>query len=695
MHTSDKIYPKYKPSNFESKWVKEWQIADLFQNIAGTEIKDRGSIIYLLYAFAYPSGSGLHVGHVEPQTALDILARYYRMIGKKVFFPVGWDAFGLPAENYAVKTGVHPSITTKKAIRNFKKQVKRIGISYDWCTELSTCDTNYYKWTQWIFLELLKKGLAYKKKASANWCPSCQTVLANEQVIKKTIKCMDLQVCERCESEVLQKKLDQWFFKITKYKDELLKDLEKVDWPQATKEQQRNWIGRKEGININYKLKNIDHSITCFTTRPETNFGATFIVLAPEHDLIKSIIKGKYDDVISNGVKAKIIKYVEQYKKKTGEERMLERRNKSGVDTTLKAINILNSKDMPIWASDFVLSTFGTGAVVGVPGHDKRDFEFAKKFELPVVRVVSENARRGPIVSIDEVQENQGVIINSDFLNGLNVSEAKDVIIDYIEKIGCGKRAISYNLRDWGISRQRYWGAPIPIVYDREGVAHPVKEEHLPWKLPEDVVDFIPKGQPPLEQSIELKERTERLYGKGWRPEYETMDTFVDSSWYYLRYVDVNNNDTFASKERINSFLPVDFYMIGAEHIVLHLLYSRFFTKFLRDNKYLSFDEPFKKMRHQGMILGPDGKKMSKSKGNVITPDEVIKKYGADTLRVYEMFMGPIDSDKPWNELSVQGVYRFLTRVWSLVIPYMNQKGVNSKAKDVVEDDTPRYDTRS
>src|SRR3989344_749262 len=306
MHTSDKIYPKYKPSNFESKWVKEWQIADLFQNIAGTEIKDRGRIIYLLYAFAYPSGSGLHVGHVEPQTALDILARYYRMIGKKVFFPVGWDAFGLPAENYAVKTGVHPSITTKKAIRNFKKQVKRIGISYDWCTELSTCDTNY-------------------------------------------------------------------------------------------------------------KLKNIDHSITCFTTRPETNFGATFIVLAPEHDLIKSIIKGKYDDVISNGVKAKIIKYVEQYKKKTGEERMLERRNKTGVDTTLKAINILNSKDMPIWVSDFVLSTFGTGAVVGVPGHDKRDFEFAKKFELPVIRVVSENARRGPIVSIDEVQENQGVIINSDF----------------------------------------------------------------------------------------------------------------------------------------------------------------------------------------------------------------------------------------------------------------------------------------
>ncbi len=663
----------YDHQKIEEKWQQAWEDAQLFQDTTGnTKHQALSSKLYLLFAFAYPSGSGLHVGHVESKTALDILARYYRMHGKDVFFPVGWDAFGLPAENYAIKTGIPPVETTKNAIDTFRRQLKRIGISYDWANEIATCHPGYYKWTQWIFLQLYKKGLAYQKMGKVNWCPSCQTVLANEQVV-------DGQ-CERCDSQVEQKDMKQWYFQITKYQDELISGLEQVDWPEPTKAQQLNWIGKKTGIDIDYQIEKTDKQITCFTTRPDTNFGATFVVLAPEHEFSQEVAKENTE----------VATYIKKAEKKTELERQQDGKKKSGAFTGYYAINNLNGKKMPIWVSDFVLSGFGTGAVVGVPGHDTRDFEFAQfvndKYpdeKIEVIRVVvASDGDDSPITSVDQVQEEEGTMINSEFLDGLDIHEATVKIMDHLEEKGWGKRVTTYKLRDWLISRQRYWGAPIPIIYDPDGNPHAIKEEHLPWKLAEDV-DFKPTGESPLVSSQELQERTEKYAvenfadvirengwdksGKGWRSEFDTMDTFVDSSWYYLRYTDSRNEEEFASKTQLEKWLPVDFYMIGPEHIVLHLLYSRFFTKFLRDEGYLNFDEPFMKMRHQGMILGPDGKKMSKSKGNVINPDDVVEKFGADTLRVYEMFMGPIEADKPWDVSAVAGVYRFLRRIHFLV----------------------------
>jgi len=419
---------KFFPAEFEARWVKQWSDEGLFQKTYEQKGVTDENKMYLLYAFAYPSGSGLHVGHVEPVTALDILARYYRSIGKKVFFPVGWDAFGLPAENYAVKTGVHPAKTTAQAIENFSRQIKQIGVSYDWATEVATCHPGYYKWTQWLFLQMYKKGLAYKKKAPVNWCPSCQTVLANEQVVEGA--------CERCGHDVIQKEMEQWFFKITEYKDELISGLDKVDWPKATKQQQLNWIGRKNGINITYDIENIHDTITCFTTRPDTNFGATFIVLAPEHLIVQNLIAGKYANIVSELQKKEVAKYFQQALKKTEEERKSEGKKKTGVFTGLYAMNNLNGKEMPVWVSDFVLAGFGTGAVVGVPGHDKRDFQFAATFGLPVVRVVSEQGNIGPISSEEQVQEDEGIMVNSDFLNTLDVHTAKEKIMDYLEEKG-------------------------------------------------------------------------------------------------------------------------------------------------------------------------------------------------------------------------------------------------------------------
>ncbi|MGD9128879.1 MAG: leucine--tRNA ligase [Candidatus Woesebacteria bacterium] len=664
----------YDHQQIEEKWQKIWEKQQLFQNsLAPSKSKSKQAKqakasspssprasktsttpqdkekMYLLFAFAYPSGSGLHVGHVESKTALDILARYYRMQGKEVFFPVGWDAFGLPAENYAIKTGTPPAVTTKEAINTFRRQIKRLGISYDWVNEIATCHPEYYKWTQWIFLQLYKKGLAYQDKGMVNWCPSCQTVLANEQVVEG--------LCERCDSQVEQKDLKQWYFKITQYKDELLSGLNQVDWPEATKQHQRNWIGKKQGIDIDYQVEGKKDIITCFTTRPDTNFGATFIVLAPEHEFSQKVAKKN----------AEIKAYIEKSTKKTELERQQEGRKKTGIFTGFYAINNLNGKRMPIWISDFVLGGFGTGAVVGVPGHDKRDFEFAQAFDLEVIRVVlGPDGDDAPITKIEQVQEEEGKMVNSEFLNGLDIHEAIRKVMDYLEKKAWGRRVTSYKLRDWLISRQRYWGAPIPIVYDSKGKPHPVKEEHLPWMLATDV-DFKPTGESPLKSSKEFIQRTEKLYGKGWRPEFDTMDTFVDSSWYFLRYLGSRDKKEFSNKANLDKWLPIDLYLIGPEHIVLHLLYSRFFTKFLRDEGYLKIDEPFAKMRHQGMILGPDGKKMSKSKGNVINPDEVIAEYGADTLRVYEMFMGPLEADKAWDTSSVRGVRRFLDKVYKLV----------------------------
>jgi leucyl-tRNA synthetase len=761
---------QYNHADVEEKWLEAWRKAELFQGTSNQKPETRNQIenkMYLLFAFAYPSGAGLHVGHVESKTALDILARYYRMQGKEVFFPVGWDAFGLPAENYAVKTGVHPAETTKTAIEAFEKQVERIGISYDWETEIATSHPEYYKWTQWLFLQLHKRGLAYKAPGKVNWCPSCQTVLANEQVVQKIPETSDQKpetatvtgVCERCETPVIQRDLDQWYFKITQYADELVSGLDQVDWPVATKQQQLHWIGKKRGVKITFEVRStkyeeiIPNNITTFTTRIDTVFGVTFVVISPE--LAQAWIDKGWD------APQAVREYVTKAFYKTEEERRIGEKEKTGVDTGLTVVNPVNKEEVPVWVADYVLNEYGTGAVMGVPAHDERDAAFARKYQFPIRKVIDihqethslvikksvtdgfvENVKKhnwylmdylgwGWGVVIPKGQEDEyirivqqhlvegswyvhtdgliskvifkqhffdsadnaakeyarmigipeeqidwddvnhfqftwsfyGELFNSGKYSGISSEDAMERIPeDYPEVM---ENTTTYKLRDWLISRQRYWGAPIPIVYDPQGKAHPVKEEHLPWRLPTDV-EFKPTGESPLTHSKEFKERVERLYGPGWRPEYDTMDTFVDSSWYYLRYTDARNTEAFADKERLQKWMPVDFYMIGPEHIVLHLLYSRFFTKFLRDQGHLSFDEPFVKMRHQGMILGPDHKKMSKSKGNVITPDEIIETYGADTLRMYEMFMGPIDADKPWDPRAVAGVHRLLKRVWKL-----------------------------
>lgn len=641
----------YNHKEIEPKWKKSWEDQALFQKTYVDRNSERKKN-YLLFAFAYPSGEGLHVGHVESKTALDIIARYKRMNGEDVFFPVGWDAFGLPAENYAIKTGVPPAETTKKAIKVFSRQIKDLAISYDWETEIATCHPEYYRWTQWIFIQMLKKGLAYKRKAPVNWCPSCKTVLANEQVVDGG--------CERCGTQVLQKELEQWFCGITKYKDELISGLDQVDWPVYTKNKQLQWIGRSEGAQINFKIDGTEDVLSVFTTAHDTIYGATFMVLAPEHKLIAKYLESKPAGFIYDEVNA----YVEKTKTKMEEERVINK-EKSGVFTGMYVVNPANGKKIPVWIADYVLSGYGTGAIMAVPGHDDRDFDFAEKHGLNIDYVVDGHDF---LSYLGEVKNNKAsyILKNSEEFNGMNFEEGRAAMLAKFEKEGFGEAKVEYRLRDWLVGRQRYWGAPLPVVYDPQGNPHPVKEEHLPWILPTDV-DFKPTGESPLADSKEFKERVERLYGKGWTPEYDTLDTFVDSSWYFLRFTDPRNTECFADKEQMKKWLPVDFYMIGPEHTVLHLLYSRFFTKFLRDEGYLTFDEPFLKMRHQGMILGPDNKKMSKSKGNVINPDSVIEAYGADTLRVYEMFMGPIDADKPWSETGVKGIRRFLDRIWRMV----------------------------
>ena len=653
----------YGQGTIEPKWLKVWDDLNLFQGTPGKEFDQNitQEKLYLLFAFAYPSGSGLHVGHVESKTALDILARYSRMQGKNVFFPVGWDAFGLPAENYAIESNVHPAITTQKAIDTFRRQVRRIGISYDWANEVATSDPEYYKWTQWIFTELYKEGLAYKADGPVNWCSSCETVLANEQV--------ENGACFRCHNDVQQKQMKQWYLGITKYKDELITGLDQVDWPESTKKQQKDWIGKQEGANVSFQLQNTDVELTCFTTRVDTIHGVTFVVIAPE----------KFsDDGLEQYVSEDTLKDVKDYlntaKYKTEEQRKIGEKDKTGIDTGLTLINPVTNEVVPLYVADYVLANYGTGVVMGVPAHDERDHEFAKKYGLPIRHVIDTNNGDPQSISSDE-----GVLVNSGEFTGLTSEVAREKIIQ--EFSGAIQAATTYKLRDWLISRQRYWGAPIPVVYDPEGNPHLVKEEHLPWLLPTDV-DFKPKGESPLKSSREFIERTERLYGEGWRPEFDTMDTFVDSSWYYLRYPDSHNTKEFAAADRLQKWLPVDFYMIGAEHTVLHLLYSRFFTKFLRDQGYLSISEPFQTMRHQGMILGPDGKKMSKSVGNVINPDDVVDQYGADTLRTYEMFMGPIEVSKPWDENGVNGVFKFLSRVATLVKSF-EQKQEPKRSRDL------------
>ncbi|HVV39218.1 MAG TPA: leucine--tRNA ligase [Candidatus Paceibacterota bacterium] len=641
---------KYDHKAIEKKWQKKWADENAF---AASDSSDKQKL-YILDMFPYPSGAGLHVGHVEGYTATDIYSRFKRMQGYNVLHPMGWDAFGLPAENYAIKTGVPPVKTTDEAIKTFTRQINSLGLSYDWSREIGTHTPEYYKWTQWFFLFLYNKGLAEKRRAKVNWCPKDQTVLANEQVVNGC--------CERCGTEVVQKDLEQWFFKITKYADALVDDLDQVDWPESTKIAQRNWIGRSEGAEIKFDISNSSESITVFTTRADTIFGATYLVLAPEHPLLQ-----KLKNHIENW-ESEVLPYMEVVKNKTDIERQEEGKEKTGVELKgIKAINPANQEEIPVFVADYVLGNYGTGAIMAVPAHDRRDREFADVFGLPIRKVVEPGNPRIMETaklksgSTEDIFVGENILINSGDFTGLQSAEAKKKIT---EAVG-GKMVKTYRLRDWLISRQRYWGAPIPVVYDPEGKPHAVPEEHLPWLLPTDV-EFKPTGTSPLGQSKELLERTEKIFGIGWKPEIDTMDTFVCSSWYYFRFADPRNSKEFASKEAMQKWLPVDLYVGGAEHTVLHLLYSRFITKVLQQEGYITFGEPFKKLRHQGIILAEDGNKMSKSKGNVINPDDVVATYGADTLRVYEMFMGPLEAMKPWNTQNILGARRFLEHVWDL-----------------------------
>ena len=639
---------KYNHKKIEKKWSTKWKKDKLYK---APDKVDPHKKLYVLPQLPYPSGAGLHVGHAEGYTACDIYARAKRMQGYDVMQVIGWDAFGLPAENYAIKNNVHPKIITNKAIDNFRYQIKRMGCSLDWDREVGSHTPDYYKWTQWFFLLMYERGLAYRKNQKVNWCDSCKTVLANDQVVEGE--------CERCDTKVEQKEMEQWYLRITEYADRLYDDLDKVDWPKESIKRQRDWIGRKKGINIFYNIKQFDEKITCFTTRPDTNFGATFIVVAPDSDFVKKNIERFPEE-------NKVKKYIEKSLQKTELERISEGRAKTGIYTGLQAINNLNKRELPIYVSDFVLSSVGTGAVVGVPGHDVRDFEFAKEKGLDIIRVVAgKNGDKSKITEVGQVNEEKGIIINSEFLNGMDVDKATQKIMDYLEEKGWGKRVTTFRLRDWSVSRQRFWGAPIPMVYDDEENLHPVDKDDLPIILPDDV-DFKPTGQSPLTYSSDFQEGVEEKYGKGWRREVDTLDTFMCSSWYYYRYLDPNNEDAFASEESLRNWMPVDFYIGGHEHVTGHLLYSRFFTKVLYDAGYIDFDEPFTMHRHQGMILGEDNKKMSKRWGNVINPTDVIDRYGGDTLRMYEMFMGPLEDTKSWNRKGEKGISRFVNRVWKL-----------------------------
>ncbi len=659
---------KYEPQKIEKKWQKEWANKKIFQ----AEENSKKPKKYILDMFPYPSGAGLHVGHPRGYVGSDVISHYFRMEGFNVLHPMGWDAFGLPAENYAIKTGIHPSITTKKNIERFKEQMKMIGLSYDWSREINTSEPDYYKWTQWIFLKLFEMGLAYRKKLPINWCPSCKTGLANEEVVAGK--------CERCGTETTKKDVEQWVLKITDYAEALLSDLENLNWPKEIKEMQKNWIGRSEGADIQFPVSNSQFSIKVFTTRPDTIFGATFLVLAPEHQLVKEIVSSKQ--------KKEVEQYIAQAKKKLDVERQIENRDKTGVFTGAYAINPANKKAIPIYIADYVLPYYGYGAIMGVPAHDQRDFDFAKKYHLPVIKVIA---------SESEVYAGQGKMINSGNFNGLDSKKAGKKIVKSLKE---AKPAVNYKLRDWIFSRQRYWGEPIPLVFcehckkriergetkdfSKGELLNPgwIALKELPVKLPE-LEKYQPTGtgQSPLAAATDWLETKCPKCGRRAVRESNTMPQWAGSCWYFIRYLDPQNRQEIASKEKIKYWLPVDFYVGGAEHAVLHLLYSRFWIKALYEAKIINFQEPFLKLRTIGLILAPDGQKMSKSRGNVINPDEVINKYGADAFRVYEMFMGPFNQPISWQTKGVIGTRRFLEKVWNIVINLKNQNE-NSKRKE-------------
>jgi len=616
---------------------------------------------YHLIMFPYPSGN-LHIGHWYPYAPADVFARLKRMLGFNVLSPIGFDAFGLPAENAALKRGIHPAKWTMQNIKTMTKQLESMGNSYDWSREVITCEPDYYKWNQWLFLRMFRRGLAYKKKAPANWCPKDKTVLANEQVIDGK--------CERCGTEVVQREIDQWLFKITDYAERLLKDLDKLDWPEKTKTMQRNWIGKSEGALVEFPISNFQFPIKVFTTRPDTLFGATYMVLAPEHELISNL-----KSQISNW--NEVEKYIDQAKNKSELQRGDLAKEKTGIELKgIKAINPTNKKEVPVWIADYVIASYGTGAIMAVPAHDERDFEFAKKFNLPIVEVVNPKDNSN-WKGLEAAYVGEGIMANSGQFNSMDSEKARWEITKFVN----GERKINYRLRDWLISRQRYWGTPIPIVYCKNCGTVPVPEKDLPIKLP-PLKDFKPAddGRSPLARSKQfLNTKCPKCGGKAER-ETDTMDTFVDSSWYYCRYTDPKNKKAFADGKKMRAWLPVNMYIGGVEHTVLHLLYSRFLTKFLKDEGLADFSEPFTALRHQGMILGPDGQKMSKSHGNVVDPDNLVKQFGADAVRTYLCFMGEYDRGGPWHPTGILGVVRFLNRTADLFEKTRDKKpGIRNK----------------
>lgn len=627
----------------ERRWQERWEK----ENVYRFDKNKLDKKLYVLEMFSYPSAAKLHVGHWYNYGPSDSYARFKRLQGYNVFQPMGFDAFGLPAENYAIKTGVHPEDSTLSNIETMEKQLREIGAMFDWDAEVKTCMPDYYRWTQWCFLELFKRGLAYRKEAPVNWCTSCNTVLANEQVIDG--------LCDRCHSQVIRKNLTQWFFKITHYAEELLADLDKLDWPEKTKAMQRNWIGKSIGAEITFELVGHDERITVFTTRPDTLFGCSYMVFSPEHSLVDTITTPEH--------RAEVEAYKEQAAKQSEIDRMSTVREKTGVFTGAYAVNPINGREVPIYVADYVLATYGTGIVMGVPAHDERDFEFATKYQLPIERVIRSTDPR-----IDDAlpYHGDGVLVNSGPYDGLSVENGKDAIVAALQKDGLGRPHIQYRLRDWLISRQRYWGAPIPIVYcDKCGLV-PVDEKDLPVLLPYDV-DFTPDGTSPLLKSQSFMNATCPKCGAPAKRDADTMDTFMCSSWYFLRYPDAHNDNEAFSKVLIDRMLPVDKYIGGAEHACLHLLYARFFVKAFRDMGHLSFDEPFLSMVHQGVILGVDGNKMSKSLGNVVSPDEYISKYGSDIFRMYLMFGFSYIEGGIWSDDGLKAVLRFVERVERLV----------------------------
>jgi leucyl-tRNA synthetase len=635
---------EYSPNVIEEKWQKYWIDHKVFQT--GTD--SAKPKYYVLDMFPYPSGDGLHVGHPVGYVATDMVARFKRMRGFNVLHPMGWDAFGLPAEQYAIQTGTHPKVTTERNVARFKKQLQTLGLSYDWDREINTTDPKYFKWTQWIFLKLFEKGLAYQSYEPVNWCPELGTVLANEEVIDGK--------SERGSYPVERVPLRQWVLKITAYAERLLKDLDLVDWPESIKDMQRNWIGKSEGAQVKFVVQFSGEEFEVFTTRPDTLFGATFCVLAPEHPLVEKIA--------SQECKANVTTYIEQTRNKSDLERTAQTKDKSGVFTGAYAINPVNGERLPIWIADYVLINYGLGAIMAVPGHDERDHEFARKYGLPIKRVLTGGEERDIELA---AHTGEGELVNSGFLNGLSKKQAITAMCDWLEKRARGKSTVTYKLRDWLFSRQRYWGEPFPIVFDKDQKPVAVDETDLPVMLP-DLEDFKPTGSPEGPLAKAKAWSTAEKNGVSWRRETNTMPQWAGSCWYYLRFIDPLNDKAAWDAQKEKYWMPVDLYVGGAEHAVLHLLYARFWHKVLYDCGLVSTLEPFQKLVNQGMMLGENGEKMSKSRGNVVNPDDVIREHGADALRLYEMFMGPLTQTKPWQTAGISGCDRFLGRVWRLIV---------------------------